>query len=188
VSKVTAQAEKASKPSTPKELTGKERRALRALGHALSPVVHIGKAGLTPGVTRELQGALKAHELIKVQLLGECPLDRVDAAERIAKATIASVIQTLGKTLLFYKPNLEKPKISLDGPGSADATIARSRKAASKGVRPKHKAAASRRSDSPSRRSDSASRRSDSPSRRSDSSSRRSGATSRYSRSSGNKK
>ena len=181
MSKVTAQAEKASKPATPKELTGKELRALRALGHALSPVVHIGKAGLTPGVTRELQGALKAHELIKVQLLGECPLERADAAEQIANATIATVIQALGKTLLFYKPNLEKPKLSLKGPGSSDATVARPRKAASKGVRPKHKDASSQRADSPSRRADSSSRRSDSSSRRSDS-------PSRYSRSSGNKK
>ena len=179
--KVTVRAEKASKPATSKELTGKERRALRALGHALSPVVHIGKAGLTPGVTRELQGALKAHELIKVQLLGECPLERADAAERIAKAATASVIQTLGKTLLFYKPNLEKPKISLKGPGSSEAEVARPRKAASKGVRPKHKDASSQRADSPSRRADS-------PSRRLGSSSRRSDATSRYSRSSGNKK
>ncbi len=181
MSKVTAQAEKASKPATPKELTGKERRALRALGHALSPVVHIGKAGLTPGVTRELQGALKAHELIKVQLLGECPLERTDAAEQIAKAAIASVIQTLGKTLLFYRPNLEKPKISLKGPSASDAIIARPRKAPSKGLRPKHKDAASQRADSPGRRSDSSSRRSGSSNRRLD-------ATSRYSRSSGNKK
>jgi len=188
VSKVTAQAEKASKPATPKELTGKERRALRALGHALSPVVHMGKAGLTLGVTRELQGALKAHELIKVQLLGECPLEQADAAEQIAKATSATVVQTLGKTLLFYKPNLEKPKLSLEGPGSSDATVARPRKAASKGVRPKHKDASSQRSDSPSRRSGSSSRRSGSSNQRSGSSSRRSDSSSRYSRSSGNKK
>jgi RNA-binding protein len=98
------------------ELTGKDRRNLRALGHALSPVVQVGKAGLSQGVTDELQRALKSHELIKVRLLGECPLDRAEAGERIAAVTHSTLIQTLGGILLFYQPNLEKPKISLTQP------------------------------------------------------------------------
>jgi RNA-binding protein len=119
VSNTTAKAAKAKTPAAPKELTGKERRTLRALGHSLSPVVRIGKAGLTKGVTLELQGALEAHELIKVQLLGECPLERSEAADRVSAATSASVVQTLGKVLLFYKPNLEKPKVSLEHPAAS---------------------------------------------------------------------
>ncbi len=108
-----------SKAKVP-ELTGKDRRHLRAAGHALSPVVQVGKAGLTPGVTDEVQRALQAHELIKVRLLGECPLDRGEAGQRIAEATRAHLIQTLGGILLFYKPNLDKPKISLTPPPASE--------------------------------------------------------------------
>lgn len=114
--KPTAQAAKATTLAKPRELTGKERRTLRALGHSLSPVVQIGKGGLSKGVTKELQGALAAHELIKVQLLGECPLERTEAGSRVCAATGATVVQTLGKMLLFYKPNLEKPKLTLEHP------------------------------------------------------------------------
>ena len=117
------------------ELTGKERRNLRALGHALSPVVQLGKSGLSQGVTDELQRALDAHELIKVRVLAECPLDRAQAGERIAAVTHCSLIQTLGGILLLYKPNLDKPKISLTQPvltekapgGKAKASASRRR-------------------------------------------------------------
>ena len=122
------------------ELTGKDRRSLRALGHALSPVVQVGKAGLTQGVTDEMQHALLAHELIKVRLLGECPLDRTEAAEHIAAVTHACLIQTLGGMLLFYKPNLEKPKLSLTHPAATE-----------KAPSGKAKASASRRRLPPSR-------------------------------------
>ena len=80
VSKIAAKSK--ATPTKPIELTGKERRTLRALGHALSPVVQIGKAGLSKGVTLELHGALEAHELIKVQLLRECPLERDEDREQ----------------------------------------------------------------------------------------------------------
>lgn len=116
MAKTTAPSAKAKTPARPRELTGRERRTLRALGHALSPVVQIGKAGFTKGVSQEMQGALEAHELIKVQLLGECPLERTEAAERISKGTGASVVQMLGRTLLLYKRNAEKPKLSLARP------------------------------------------------------------------------
>jgi RNA-binding protein len=136
VSQTTVKASKAKAPPKPIELTGKERRAARALGHALSPVVQIGKAGLSKGVTQELQGALEAHELIKVQLLRECPLDRAEAADRITAATGASVVQTLGKVVLLYKPNPDQPKLSLEHPAPSADKVATKAKPPSKRARP----------------------------------------------------
>jgi RNA-binding protein len=95
-------------------LTGKDRRSLRALGHSLKAVVQIGKAGTAPGVIEELKRALHAHELIKVRLLPECPLDRAAAGEKIAGLTSAVLIQSLGSALLFYKPHPKKPKVLLE--------------------------------------------------------------------------
>lgn len=99
--------------ATAKPLTGKDRRALRALGHSLAAAVHVGKAGLRPGVIDELAGALAAHELVKVRVLPECPMDRAEAGEKIAKSTRSELVQTIGKMLLFYKRNPEQTKITL---------------------------------------------------------------------------
>jgi RNA-binding protein len=41
-----------------------ERKALKARAHKLEPVVIIGAKGLTEEVVKEVDRALKAHELI----------------------------------------------------------------------------------------------------------------------------
>ena len=48
--------------------TGIKIRQLRAIGHKLKPVVTISQAGLTDGVSFELDRALRDHELIKVKI------------------------------------------------------------------------------------------------------------------------
>src|ERR1700690_1960139 len=81
----------------PVAVTGKIRRYLRALGHGLAPVVQIGKSGLSVGVKEELDRALSIHELIKVRLLGECPIPREEAGDKTVSLTHSEHIQTLGR-------------------------------------------------------------------------------------------
>src|SRR5690348_583007 len=57
-------------------LSGKAARYLRGLGHHLDPIVQIGKDGITEGVVTATRTALLAHELIKVKILPEAPIDR----------------------------------------------------------------------------------------------------------------
>jgi RNA-binding protein len=52
------------------ELSERQRRHLRALAHALSPVIRLGSAALTAAVARETERALRDHELIKVKAPG----------------------------------------------------------------------------------------------------------------------
>ena len=94
-------------------LTGKQRRHLRALGHDLDPVVQLGKLGLTDAVTAAVDAALEQHELVKVRLGTECPDDRHDVAERLAPALRAEAAQVLGRTILLYRRHPEEPKIKL---------------------------------------------------------------------------
>ncbi|MEZ4311126.1 MAG: ribosome assembly RNA-binding protein YhbY [Polyangiaceae bacterium] len=94
-------------------LTGKQTRHLRALGHHLDPVVQIGKNGITEALVAQLAEAIAHHELIKVRLLPECPLDRREAGEEVAAALEAELAQTLGRTLLFWKRNPQSAKVSL---------------------------------------------------------------------------
>ncbi len=65
------------------ELSERQRKYLRGLGHALNPVLLIGQHGVTPAVIAEAQRALHDHELIKVKFRGA---DR-DAARRRSRRT-----------------------------------------------------------------------------------------------------
>ena len=92
---------------------------MRALGHELQPVVHIGRTGLSPGVRQQLEQALCAHELIKVRLLRECPLDRAEVAAELSSCTGSAHIQSLGGVILLYRARPDKPRIILPDKGFA---------------------------------------------------------------------
>jgi putative YhbY family RNA-binding protein len=85
------------------ELTPAQRRELKARAHHLEPVVIIGNAGLTPEVTREIEAALKAHELIKVRVLGDDRQARLDLASTVCEHTGAQTVQQIGKLLVLYR-------------------------------------------------------------------------------------
>lgn len=95
-----------TKPTT--TLTTKVIVRLRAMGHALSPVVQIGKDGLSDAVIAQTSNALTAHELIKVKLSSESPLDRHDAAAELAQRTNAVLVQVIGRVVLLFRESLQK--------------------------------------------------------------------------------
>jgi len=88
-------------------LTGKEARHLRGLGHHLSPLVMIGKDGVTDNLTTALEEVLAAHELVKVKLQDACPYARVEAAELLAQKSKSRIAQIIGKTFLLFRENTE---------------------------------------------------------------------------------
>ncbi|WP_224242154.1 ribosome assembly RNA-binding protein YhbY [Hyalangium gracile] len=83
-------------------LTGKQRRALRALGHHKEPVVIVGQSGVTEGILGALNQALEDHELIKVKI-NEGPETRQEAAAKMAEGTGSELVQLLGRTALLFK-------------------------------------------------------------------------------------
>lgn len=100
-------------------LTGQQRAHLRGLGHHLDPVVQIGHKGVSAEVLKELDHTLVAHELLKVKLLKSAPVSVAEAAQQLAKAAGAAVVQTIGKVIVLYRPSpdpdrrkvvLQKPK------------------------------------------------------------------------------
>ena len=93
-----------------KILTPSERRALRARAHSLHPFVMVGNAGLTPAVLKEIDMALKSHELIKIRMLGEDRVARENAIDTICDSLAASPVQVIGKMLVFYRPAPEPEK------------------------------------------------------------------------------
>ncbi len=93
-------------------ITQAQRRHLRKLAHHLKPVVIIGNAGLSEGVLGEIDTALAHHELIKVRVNAADRDERQAMIERIAQATGADWVLSIGHVAAFYRA-AEKPRIVL---------------------------------------------------------------------------
>lgn len=89
-------------------LTGKQKKFLKGLGHHLSPLISIGKEGLTENIFKATRQELLTRELIKVKIGNNSNIKKQEAAELLPVATDSTLVQLIGKTLLLYKEN---PKI-----------------------------------------------------------------------------
>lgn len=84
-------------------LSPTQRRALRARAHPLCPVVNISKNGLSAPVLKEIERALKAHELIKVRIFGAERAQREALFARISATLDAAPVQHIGNVLVFFR-------------------------------------------------------------------------------------
>jgi RNA-binding protein len=94
-------------------MTGKQRHHLRGLAHHLDPVVMIGRRGVSDSVVRQIEGALDDHELIKVKVLEDCPVDRGEVAALCTLQTECEVVGQIGRILVLYRARKEGPTIRL---------------------------------------------------------------------------
>ena len=97
----------------PGELTGRQRRHLRALGQKLTATLHVGQEGVSDAVVRQADAQLEIHELIKVRVGDNAPEDRHETAAALAERTRAHLAQVLGRTALLYRRRQEEPRIVL---------------------------------------------------------------------------
>ncbi len=97
----------------PRTLDKATVKYLRSLAHALKPVVRLGNNGLTAAVTKELDGALDHHELVKVKL-SESEKEARDAQlDALCKSVGAVSVQQIGHTATLFRRNNKKPVIEL---------------------------------------------------------------------------
>lgn len=92
------------------QLTPAQRKVHRAEAHHLDPVVLIGGDGLTAAVKKEVDGALKAHGLIKVRVFSDDRAAREDMLKTLTEELDAAPIQHIGKLLVLWRPMPEKVK------------------------------------------------------------------------------
>lgn len=93
------------------ELSERQRKYLRGLGHALDPVLLIGSNGLTANVVAEAKRALHDHELIKVKFRGAERDQRDAGLAELATSTESILVQRIGHTALYYKRRIDRPGI-----------------------------------------------------------------------------
>ena len=85
----------------------------------MKAVVQIGIRGLVETVMEQMEAQLEIHELIKVKLGPECPIAPAEVAEALLAKARAEVVQTVGRTLVVYRPRKKDPEIRLPSPSPA---------------------------------------------------------------------
>lgn len=94
-------------------LTGKDRRALRAMGNQLKAMVYIGREGVTPSLLQSIDEAHAHHELIKVKIVELAGHDRKGVAAELETRSDSTVVGMVGGTMLLYRKDLDTPRIEL---------------------------------------------------------------------------
>ena len=94
-------------------LSSKQRAFLRSMAKGIDTILMVGKGGMSEQIEKQAADALKARELIKGKVLETCELSPREAAEQIADAVKADVVQVIGTKFVLYKRNEKEPKIEL---------------------------------------------------------------------------
>lgn len=94
-------------------ITSKQRRFLKSLAHDLDPTVHIGKAGMTENIIKELEICLEMKELVKVKLQEGCQLTAKDVANEVAEKLNAEFVQAIGHKFTIYRKSKDHQQIEL---------------------------------------------------------------------------
>ena len=94
-------------------MTSKQRAYLKGLAMTEDTIFHIGKNSLTPEFTQAIDEALEKRELIKLNVLKNCADDHKVLGEMVAERTKSTLVKVIGKKIVLYRPNKDKPKIVL---------------------------------------------------------------------------
>ena len=83
---------------------------MRGEAHHLSASVHVGQHGLTDTLRQSLDDDLRTHELVKIQFGKNADVDVKHAANTLAAALQADVVQVIGRTATLYRANADLPR------------------------------------------------------------------------------
>ena len=84
-------------------LSQDRKKALKAIGHNLNPIVIVAGNGLTENVMMEINRALEDHELIKVKFaVGDRDLKK-ELIEQMLKAARATLVHSIGHVVLILR-------------------------------------------------------------------------------------
>ena len=95
------------------KLTSKQRAHLKGLAMNIDPIFQVGKSSITPEYVEAIREAFNTRELIKISVLKNCLDDPKEIAQLVAERTGSTVVQVIGKKIVLYKPDKDKPKIVL---------------------------------------------------------------------------
>ncbi len=94
------------------KLNSKQREFLRKKAHDMDAIVRIGKDGMSDNLVKSFLEAIEPRELIKVKILQNSEVEKKEIASELTEKTGCELVGIIGRTLIFYKENKEKPVVS----------------------------------------------------------------------------
>ncbi|MGF3073385.1 ribosome assembly RNA-binding protein YhbY [Facklamia sp. P13055] len=86
-------------------LNKKQIKFLRKKAQKEKAIFQIGKLGITEVFIQQVDDAIEKRELIKFNILQNSDEEIDQAAEQIAQAINAVIVQTVGHTAVLYRPS-----------------------------------------------------------------------------------
>lgn len=84
-------------------LNSKQRATLRGMAQTISPILQIGKNGISDNFISDVKTALECHELIKISVLPNSLIEPKLAMNALVEETGAEPVSVIGYKLVLYK-------------------------------------------------------------------------------------
>lgn len=94
-------------------MTSKQRAYLRGLANKIDAIFQVGKNGISDNLMMQVNDALEARELIKLNVLETSPEDIQEIANTLSEATNSVLVQTVGNKITLYRARKKISKIQL---------------------------------------------------------------------------
>lgn len=94
-------------------MTSKQRAYLRGLANKIDAIFQVGKNGISDNLMMQVNDALEARELIKLNVLETSPEDIQEIANTLSEATNSVLVQTVGNKITLYRARKKNSKIQL---------------------------------------------------------------------------
>ena len=94
-------------------LNQNQKKQLKSLAAKLETKYQIGKKEISPTLIDMLDKALTAHELIKIDVMKGYDGEMEPLAMDLSMQLKAEVVQIVGRVIVLFRRNKEKPQIKL---------------------------------------------------------------------------
>ncbi len=94
-------------------LNSRQRAQLRGLANSIETIFQVGKLDIGDTLIKQVDDALTARELIKLRVLETSNETSRTAADKIADAVNADVVQVIGSKFVLYRESKDNKTIKL---------------------------------------------------------------------------
>lgn len=94
-------------------LNSKQRAMLKGMAQKENAIFQVGKGGINENLIAQISDALRAREIVKINVLENSLLSAEEAAREISEKTRSDIVQVIGNKAVFFKQNQKNPKINI---------------------------------------------------------------------------
>lgn len=94
-------------------MNSKQRAYLRGLANNITAIFQVGKNGISDNFIKQVNDALEARELIKLNVLETSPDETTEIANSLAENTNSELVQIVGNKITLFRAKKKDSKINL---------------------------------------------------------------------------